>query len=570
MRYTRLFAKTLRNIPRGTGIPSHRFLAQGGYIKSLGKGLYSYLPLGNRVLKNIIGVIQDELNALGGQEVLVPVINPIEIWKKSGRDRLSEEDLIKFKDREGKEMVISTTHEEAMVELARIGLVSYRDLPVFLYQFQTKYRDEPKVRYGMIRTKEFIMADGYSFHRSYHDLNNFFPKVFGAFSRIFTRCGIPFFTAEAGVGYMGGDKSFEFFMPCAWGEDRVLKCSRCKYTANRDIARGTKGSGAEILRKIGTVETEGCRNTDELSRHLDLPKKNLTKSMVYRGSRGFIMAVVRGDQEVSPEKLSQAVKDEIIGLATNDDLRKLSLEPDYVSPVGLKAPVQVVVDSAVSSSPNLVYGGNRKGVHYINVNFGRDFSAAVVADIARVSGGSRCKVCGSSLDEEKALELGHIFKLGDYYTKRMELSVQNENGKVIIPHMGSYGIGLGRLMAAVVESNHDEKGIIWPEVLAPFRGYLMFIGKSLTGMEMAKELNAVLGDRILWDDREESVGVKFKDADLLGIPYRIVISSRNLDRGIIEVIDRRKGKLRKMSKEALINFMKGAPGEEMPERNIDS
>ncbi len=532
----------------------------------MGKGLYSFLPLGYRVLQNLTRIIREEMNNLGGQEVLVPLINPFDIWKKSGRDRLAEDDLVKFTDREGKELVLSPTHEEAMVELARVGLNSYRDLPVFLYQFQTKYRDEEKTRYGMIRTKEFIMSDGYSFHRSYYDLNNFFPRVFSAFTRIFKRCGISVFAAEAGVGYMGGDKSFEFFLACPWGEDRVIKCNQCSYTANKDIARGLSVSHPEFPRKLETVKTPDSGSMEKLSKKLNVPKECLTKSMVYKTDNGYIMAVVRGDHTVSVEKLSQTADEEVTGLATDEELKELNLEPEYVSPVGLESSIKVIVDTAVSQAPNLIYGANKKNLHYMNVNFGRDYSAAAVGDIAILGGGSRCKICNSELTEERAIELGHIFKLGDYYTKRLNLSVQDESGKVLVPHMGSYGIGLGRVVAAAVESNHDEKGIIWPDELAPFKGYMMFIGKSHKGKEIIKELDEILGDKVLWDDREESAGVKFKDADLLGIPYRIVISSRSLDRGIIEVIDRKRGKLRKMSKESLISFVKAPTGYNVPGR----
>ena len=543
MKYSALFGKTLRDIPREVKSATHILLLKGGYVRSLGHGLYSLLPLGQRVFRNIRKIIRDELDLLGGQEVQVPIVNPGKIWRRSGRMDIIDRDMINFRDRSGKLFVLSPSHEEAMVELVRRSLGSYRDLPIFLYQFQEKYRDEGKIKYGLISAKEFLMSDAYSFHRSFSELNNFFPKLFAAYEKIFKKCGIDVLSAVSGAGYMGGDKAYEFFMPSTEGENVIIQCPNCGYTANGEIAKGIKEfSSLENPLPVEEIVTPECTTMDKLSRFLNVPKTILVKSMVYKYSKGLVMALVRGDYEISLEKLSRFLDYPVRHRASSKDLEANGLVSGYLSPLGINENITVVVDDIIAKTANLVMGGNKEEIHFRNINFGRDFESEYVGDIVRMKEGNKCLQCGDPLKEICAVELGNIFKLGDYYSKSMELFFYNDNGKKVFPHMGSYGIGIGRLMASVVYASSDDKGIIWPVSIAPYKIFLMGIAKAHSVKEAVERIYLELGSMVLLDDRNESPGVKFKDADLMGIPYRIVVSASNLQNNEVEFYERKSGK----------------------------
>ncbi len=544
VRYSQLFPKTLREVPKGVSSVSYRLLFRGGYIRYLGRGLFSFLPLGLRVLRRLEAIIREELNKLGGQEVLVPIVNPFSIWKRSGRHRLIDRDMVHFNDRFGRKHVLATTHEEAMVEMLRLSLNSYRDLPVFLYQFQEKFRDEERTRSGLVRSREFVMKDAYSFHRSFTELNNFFPQVFRAYMRIFRRCRVPTIVAEAGVGYMGGERSYEFLSPSTVGDDYVITCSRCGYSANREVAVAARKSEGETPRESGRVRTPGCDSMAKLSEYLGLGYSHLAKTMVYSSGNGLVMAVVRADQDVSLEKLGQSSGEAMLRPATEHELRRHGLVPGYLSPLAeLDDEVTVVVDQGAAATANLVYGANEENTHVTNVNFGRDYEAHIVADIARAAPGYTCLHCGGPLHQWRALELGNIFRLSKYYTRSMDLWFRHERGYRVYPYMGSYGIGLGRLMAAIVEMHHDEDGIVWPVSVAPFMAYLMSIGKSIATTRIADRIAEELGDDVLYDDRTESIGAKFKDCALLGIPYRIVVTNATQREGTVEILERKTGRM---------------------------
>jgi prolyl-tRNA synthetase len=543
MRYSALLGKTLREEPHGIRSPSYALLLKGGYIRQLGQGLFAYLPLGLRVLRNLQRIVTEEMQALGGQEIYAPVVTPAEMWRQSGRlDWIRE--LVRFQDRGGRALVLSPTHEEAFVEVVRAALSSYRDLPLLLYQFQIKFRDEERTKDGLSRTKEIYMHDGYSFHRSYHELNNFFPKLFGSYRRIFERCGIQTFAAEAGVGYIGGEKSFEFLMPAASGDHALIRCGKCQYAASQEVAIGGKEYLRGDMQPLEKVATPDCQTIEALARFFELPRNRLAKSLLYLTPRGPVMAVVRGDFEAAPEKLSAYLKVPVYGLAGERELEEAGLSAGFLSPIGLPKALRVVVDDAVARSANLVYGANEPGFHFRNGNFGRDYESPDVADIALTRGERICLQCGGRLEEIQAVEVGHIFKLGDYYTRTMNLAFQDDRGRTAYPHMGCWGIGLGRLMDAVAWANRDERGLAWPEAVAPFRAFLMSIGQSLAVKKAVEELAANLGEEALFDDREDSPGVKFKDADLLGIPLRLVVSTKHLSEGLVEVQERRTGQVR--------------------------
>ena len=560
MRYSRLLAHTLRAAPHGVRSISYQLLVRAGFIRNLGNGLFSFLPLGHRVLRNVKRLIAEEMEALGGQEVMAPLVNPQELWERTGRATALGKDLARFQDRSGKSLVLAATHEEAMVELVRNCLNSYRNLPLLVFQYQIKYRDEEKTRCGLMRTKEFVMKDAYSFHRTFADLNNFFPKMFQAYKRIFARCQVDVIPAEAGVGYMGGDRSFEFLLATQCGDDLLTICDTCGYHANVDIAVGLREIRQERPEPLQRISTPDCRTMRRLSRFLERPLTDLAKPMVYRVGEELVMVVVRADHEVSTEKLQRALGTPVSGLADVEAIEDLGLVPGYLSPIGLEeivsgdagsSSILVVVDEVAADSPNLVYGANEPGYHYINGNFGRDYDADLVADVARIPEGSKCVHCGHELSQLRAAELGHIFRLGDFYSRAMDLYFRGERSEKVYPFMGSYGIGLGRLIAGIVDQNHDDRGIIWPGELAPYPGFLMAIGRSPTVRRITEALYEDLGDLVLFDDRHESIGTKMKDADLIGLPLRIVVSGQTVQDGTVEIRLRRSGEERRVPVEDL-------------------
>lgn len=543
MRYSRLFTKTIRQVPKDIRSPSHRLLVQGGYVRPLGQGLFSFTPLGMRVIRNLRRIIREELEELGGQEVLTPLANPRDIWENSGRDSLIEQDMVRFTDRGGRGLVLAPTHEEAMVELVRDGIRSYRDLPILLYQFQTKFRDESRVRCGLVRSREFIMSDAYSFHRTFTDLNGFFPRMFAAYHRIFARCGVPVTAAQAGVGYMGGDRSYEFLMPSECGDDYLIHCDGCNYAASGEVAVGDCDTVQEAPAAMEPLQAPGESDIDSMNalrRREEIPRSRMLKAMLYRTVDKAVMAIVRGDHEVSEEKLTQVIRRPILGRAEADTLQQLGIAGPWLSPLGIPehalSSLMVVIDDVAAASTNMFAGSNKPGLCYRNVNFGRDFEAEHVADIIRIPEGSRCCHCEEGvLQRTRAMELGNVFRLGTYYTEAMNLVVRDDHGRLVFPHMGSYGIGLGRLMAAIVDTNHDDRGIIWPAEVSPFSVYLMSIGKSASVRRCAEEIYETIRPVTLLDDRYESISHKLKDADLLGVPIRVIVSRDSITDGVVEV-----------------------------------
>ena len=545
MRYSRLLSHTTRDHPRSVRTAGNALLQRGSFIRPLSQGLYSFLPLGLRVVHRITDLIRREMLALEGQEVLLPLVNPLDLWQSTGRAIVAGDDLVGFRDASGRDMVLAPTHEEAMVALVKSVVTSYRQLPVFLFQFQTKYRNESRPRGGLLRTREFVMGDGYSFHRSATDLNNFYPRVFAAYERIFAACRIPVVTAEASVGMMLGDRSMEFLMPSDAGDDRVIRCERCGYAANAEVAVGTLNRPVDDPRPLTTVPSHGAVTMGELARVFDCARETLTKTMVYSNGDELVLAVVRGDQEVSGEKLERALATPGLHLADREELAFYGINPLAIGPIDLPldlleldVKVRVVVDDVVANTPNLIVASSTAGTHLINVNFGRDFQSELVCDIARVLPGARCSTCGAQLERQKVIELGHIFKLGDYYSRQLRLRLTDSRGRSFYPSIGAYGIGIGRLLAAIAESNHDRRGLDWPHSLAPYGFFLMGIGRSPRVVAALEALHDDFSDEILYDDRRESISTKFRDADLMGIPYRLIVSPRTLEQGQAELLER--------------------------------
>ncbi|MFW6313724.1 MAG: proline--tRNA ligase [Spirochaetota bacterium] len=554
MKYSRLVSNTARDCPRSVKTEGNALLQRAGFIRPVSQGLYSFLPLGVRVVERVTRLIRREMLTLDGQEVLLPLVNPLELWSRSGRADLIGRDMIRFRDAGGKHMVLAPTHEEAMVELVKSVVNSYRQLPVFLYQFQTKYRNEARPRGGLLRTREFVMKDGYSFHRSQTELNNFFPKMFAAYERIFAACRVPIITAQAAVGMMLGDRSFEFLMPTEVGDDKVILCETCGYAANHEVAVGNRDHIDEILETIDTVESQGAVTMAEVARVLGRGRNRLAKTMIYSTGSSVVLAVVRGDQEVSLEKLARALNCSSIHLADREELAFFGLDPRAIGPIDLPTDlleldmkIRIVVDELVAATPNLVVASNEPGTHFVNVNFGRDYESDVVGDIARVLPGARCKNCGGELIDQNVVELGHIFKLGDHYSRKMRLTLSDSRGQRFHPSIGAYGIGIGRLIGAIAEANHDRKGLDWPVEIAPYTTFLMGIGRSAKVAAVLDALHDDFGENMLYDDRRESISTKFSDADLIGVPFRIICSPRTLEQGQVEVLRRGSTSIRRVA-----------------------
>ena len=543
MRYSQIFGNnTLRHNPSLSKSISYSLLLRGGFVRNLGSGLFALMPMGMRVVDKMKAIMREEFDALDGQEMDLPLVVPQNLWKKTGRDKLVGKELVHFRDRHGHRLVLSSSHLEPITQLARLSINSYRDFPRFLYQFKTKFRDEERVRCGLFRAKEFTMKDAYSFHRSYTDLNNFFPKAFRAYRNIFERCGIEVVSAESAVGSLSGDRAYEFLMECDWGDNLVMRCPSCGYIANIDVAVGVKETHSEMPKPSEEISTPGCNTKEKLMEHLGVPAYRIAETTLYKTLSGWILVVCRGDYTVSQEKLSRLIEEPIVEPASTEELLERGLVPGFLFPSNEITGYRLVVDDSVAESNNLIVGADKIDTHIKNANFGKDFGSTFVGDIARVHDDTLCFQCHKPMQEVKAIEIGNIFKLGNFYSKSIGLSFTEEDGMVAHPHMGSYGIGLGRLLTAIVESNHDERGIIWPKGLAPYNFFLMGIGKSFRVKNVVEMLAEELGSDVLFDDRHESVGVKFKDYDLIGIPYRIVVSTKGLQEGNVEFFERSSGK----------------------------
>jgi prolyl-tRNA synthetase len=553
MRLSHLFFSTLREDPADAEMASHRLLVRAGYVRQLGSGIYSLLPLGFRVNQRVEQVIREEMDRIGSQELSMPVVHPADIWKASGRYDAIGPELTRFKDRNGRDMVLAMTHEEVVGILLADIVKSWRQLPVMIYHFQTKWRDEPRARGGLIRVREFVMKDAYSCDRDMAGLDVSYEAQHGAYLRIFERLGLEVIVVASDVGIMGGSQAHEFMVLNPAGEDVLVLCEACGYAANRQVAVMPKpvatvatGLTEEAL-PLEEVATPGTTTIASLAAFLGIgPERTAKAAFFTTGDGRLVTAIVRGDFEVNETKLGNAVS-AIGGMrpATVDEIKAAGMEPGYGSPIGAKGTV-VVVDDLVARSPNLVAGANREGFHYRNVNVGRDFSADVSADITNAQEGDACPQCGSPVMLRNGIEVGNIFKLGTKFTDAAGATYLGEDGVAHPIVMGSYGIGVGRNVACIVEAHHDEKGIVWPAEVAPYAAHLVSIGgtKEPRVTEVAESLHQLAADagrEILWDDRDESPGVKFTDAELLGMPWILTVSPRSLAAGGVEVTERASG-----------------------------
>lgn len=569
MRLSRLFATTLRQPPSEAESISHQLLLRAGYIRPLAAGLFSLLPLGQRVAARIEGIIRDEIDGIGGQEMKMPVVHPAELWRESGRYDAIGDELGRFTDRNGRDMVLAMTHEEVVTDLARREIKSYRQLPQLIYHFQTKWRDDPRPRAGLIRVREFTMKDSYSLDASWEGLAKQYDAHFAAYQRIYARCELPVVAVKSDTGMMGGKEAHEFMVLTPIGEDTLILCDACGYTANRQVARLRKAEAPAAeplpLEKVATPHTPTIAALAEL---LAIAPSQTAKAVFLvadlpdaKGVREqFVFVVIRGDMDLNETKLGNALGS-LLGApplrlrpAREDEIRATGAEPGYASPIGLKG-VLVLVDDAVPASPNLVAGANEAGYHLRNTNYGRDYAAALVTDLAAADAGCACPECGAPVKAERGVEVGNIFKLGTRYSEALGATFLDSDGQTKPIIMGSYGIGVGRLMACVVERHHDADGLIWPEAIAPYRVHLV---RLPGGEEIADRVYADLqaaSVEVLFDDRDDRAGVKFKDADLIGLPIRVTLGERALKSGGAEVKFRRTGESRIVPLDELVKIV---------------
>lgn len=568
MRMTQGLIRTQKQVGAEAELPSHRLLLKAGLVRRIGAGIYSLTPIALRVIRRIQEIAREEMNRIDGQEILLPVAQPAALWRESGRYESIDASLARWKDRTGQEMVLAMTHEEAVTDLVRSMVDSYRQLPLMVYQIQTKFRDEARPRGGLIRLREFIMKDGYSFHTTAADLDRYYDRVMDAYRAFYRRCGVEVLVVQSDTGIMGGGVAHEFMVLADGGEDTLIVCTTCDYAANREVAVARKGATANSdapLAQLQEHHTPGARTIEALAQVMTCTTRETLKCVFFTiDGKSVVLACIRGDLDVSDVKLQNLLNDHSLRTLSPAEAKALGLVVGYASPVGLKldVPVRVVADDSVVAARNLITGANRPDYHKSGANYGRDFTAEAVGDIAEAAAGHACVHCGGELKAVRGIEAGNIFKLGVKYSQKMRANFQVEDGTVHPMIMGCYGIGITRVLACVIEQNRDADGIIWPTGVAPYPCHLLVAGTDPAAIAAAEELYARLGaDRVLYDDRDLSAGAKFKDADLLGMPVRITVSTRSLLAGGAEVRVRRTGatKIVPLSEVDEVALQLGAP-----------
>ncbi len=558
MKMSQLFGQTLRDAPSDADVESHRLLLRAGFIRSLGAGIFSYLHLAKRSMQKIEAILRDEMDRIGGQEISMPVVQPAEIWKETGRWVQIGSEMGRFKDKNDHDMVLAMTHEEVVADLVRREVQSYKQLPRLVYHIQTKWRDDPRPRAGLIRVREFTMKDSYSLDADWEGLDKQYRAHYQAYFNIYHRCSLDVIAVKSDSGMMGGKLAHEYMYLTSIGEDTLLLCDGCGYSANRQVARFQKPPAApEELNPIEKVRTPACKTIEDLANYLGLPKSKTAKAVFFMASipegeeltEKFIFAVIRGDMELNETKLANTIGARDLRPATEDEIKAIGAVPGFASPLNLvgethASVLQIVVDDSIPLSPNLVAGANETDTHLLNTNYPRDYQADLVTDIAAADEGAACPECGHLLQMARGVEVGNIFKLGTRYSDSLGCTFLDRDGQQKPVIMGSYGIGVGRLLACVAEEHHDKHGLVWPITVAPFHVHLVLLrGKGTpqaeeTAERLYTDLKAA-GIEVLYDDRDESPGVKFNDADLIGCPVRITVSERALAQAGVEMKLRR-------------------------------
>jgi prolyl-tRNA synthetase len=571
MRYSQALLPTLKETPAEAEVVSHRLMLRAGFMRKLTSGIYSYLPYGLAAIRKVETIVREEMNRAGAQELLMPMVQPADLWRETGRYNKYGPELLRFHDRHDRESCLGPTHEEVITDIVRKELHSYRDLPVNLYQIQTKFRDEIRPRFGLMRGREFIMKDAYSFDVSDKDAEVSYRKMYEAYRRIFTRCGLEFRAVQADSGAIGGNFSHEFMVLASTGEDTIVICRECEYAANVEKAavRLDGEKSTDTPAEIEKIETVGKRKVAAVCEFLQIKPVQLVKTLVFLADGEPVAVLVRGDREVEEVKLKNLLGVAEVEMADDKQVFDVTGVPTgYLGPVGLTVPV--VADQEVERMVNFYVGGNEKNCHMKNVNLGRDFQVAHVADLRQITTDDPCPECGGRLELTEGIEVGHIFKLGTGYSESMEATFQDSDGTEKPFVMGCYGVGVSRVVAAAIEQNHDENGIIFPVPLAPYQVIVLNLGlNDVTITGMAEKLYRDLqkkGLEVILDDRNERPGAKFKDADLLGIPFRVTVGKSFVNKGLIEVRERRTGEVEELQPEDVVERLFARVSEEL---NVD-
>lgn len=565
MRMSQLFVQTLREAPTEASLAGYQFLLRGGFIRPLTPGSYNFLPLGVQARRKIEAIVHQSMHTIGGQEVAPPSIQPLELWQESGRWDQVTDHVVRFRDRNQRDVVLGTSQEEAILSMARSIVQSYRQLPAMLYQVWQPFRDEGRTWGGLFGAYETLVVDGYSLHADHADLEDVSRRVQKAFAGVFEQCGLSTVGVAADVDEFGAVRAHKLVWPSGVGEEVLVHCHTCGYAADQAIARaGKTPPPPEPMQPMEDVETPDCKTIADLARFLNIPESRTAKALflvAYVEGEGdrFIFAVVRGDTDVNEAKLRRILNAKTVGPATEAEIRNIGAEPGYGSPVGLEG-VMIVVDDLIPQSPNLVSGANRPGYHTLNVNHERDYQASIVADITLVRDGDPCPECSAPLRVEEGVEMARVLKAGDKYSRAMNATYLDQEGQAQPMAMGCYRLYVDRLLAAVAEAHHDEHGLVWPTTVAPYDVYLMTLGKRSEMVDdAASRLYADLvaaGVDVLFDDRDERAGVKFNDADLLGMPLRVVVGERGLKNGTVELKHRHEGEAEAVSTENIVSHIR--------------
>ena len=548
---TKLYAPTLREVPSDADVVSQQLMLRAGFMRKTANGLYSFLPLGWRSIKKIEAIVREEMDRASAQEIMMPILQPAEIWKESGRWNAYGAEMMRINDRHDNEFCLGPTHEEMITTLVKNEINSYRQLPVNLYQIQSKFRDERRPRYGLMRSREFIMKDAYSFDMDEAGLEASYKSMYDAYTRIFNRCGLTFRPVEADSGAIGGSGTHEFMAIAEAGEADIVYCTKCDYAANIEIGKpGIMRQEEEALQVLSVVDTPNASTIEAVADMLNLPLEKTIKAVVFSIDGKVVLAIVRGDHEVNEVAVQHAVLGSVEPeMATPEELEKVGLTAGFISPVGLQQTEEfaIVVDESVMETYNVCGGANKKDAHYVNINPKRDFNVddIIVAPIRLITKDDVCPKCGGSLEHAKGIEVGQVFKLGTKYSKALQATFLDQNGRPNPMIMGCYGIGVSRTLAAAIEQYHDENGIIWPRSIAPFEAVIVPINaKDEALMSTSQTIYTALqeaGVDVLLDDRKDRAGVKFKDADLIGYPLRITVSKNTLENNEVEIQIRKTG-----------------------------
>lgn len=559
MKMSNLFYTAQKETPAEAEIPSHQLMIRAGLIRKVSSGIYSFLPLGMKALQNVERIIREEINEKGAQEILMPALLPAEPYKQTGRWDKYGKEMFKLEDRNGKEYGLGPTHEEFFTELIKSEIKSYKKLPVNLYQIQHKYRDEMRPRFGLMRTREFIMKDAYSFDKDAEGLDESYEKMRIAYNNIFTRCGLDYLVVEADSGAIGGSNSQEFMAKSEYGEDTIAFCKECGYSANIEKAECICGENQnEEEKAIEVIHTPNVGTISDLEKFEGIEPEKMTKTIIYVIDEKPVIAMVRGNREINEVKLLNLVGGDEIALASNDLVEEITgAKVGFAGPINLKKQIPIYVDNEILTMKNFLVGANKSDYHFINVNV-KDFEYTKTADLRNIEKGDKCPRCKNEINIIKGIEIGHIFKLGTAYSETLGCTYIDENGKDVNMLMGCYGIGVTRVLPAIIEQNRDEKGIIWPEEVAPYKVSIVPISiDNEIQRELAEEIYQKLtkaGIEVILDDRKERPGVKFNDTELLGIPYRITVG-REAQNGIIELCARRTGNTENKNKDEAIEIL---------------